>query len=100
MKKILAAVLVISSLAATPANAWYRGGWGGGYYGGWGYGGGAAIAGLAVGALAGAAIAGAANPYYGGYGYGYGYPAYGYYTQPVPVVRYRRVVPVYDYYGW
>jgi len=93
MKKIVAALVILGSLAATPANAWYRGvggwrgpvynnynyyggGYGRGYYGG-GYG-------AAMGAAAGAALLGgviggaiASQPY----GYGYGYPAYGGYCR-------------------
>lgn len=105
MKKIIAALVILGTLAATPANAWYRGGgWGGGAYGargnfnqynyyggGWNrgyYGGGY---GAALGVAAGAAIIGGAlgaissQPYYyngpAGPAYGYG----GYYCQNFPV---------------
>lgn len=109
-----AAVVGLTALTApSPAEARWRGG--GGFF-----------PGVAGGLLAGAVIGGIASSAYGygpGYGYGpaYGYggyapayygggdyygggytPAYygGYYDNPYPVVRYRRVVrPAYAYYG-
>lgn len=74
MKKIVAALVVLGTLAATPASAWYRRD-----YGGWGRG---PNWGAAAGVAAGAAILGGiiASQQYN---YGYQQPYYGYCRQPI-----------------